>query len=463
MNIAIIGSGISAVSAAKTFIEANYNVHMFDSNNYKEDNRPEKKLKFFPKINSSPKYNDQIIIKAINDFKDKYKIKTKNFFLTSSLISGGLSNFWGGGIEIPNENYLKKYIDGKSILNERYAIDKSIGIDNENCFKYYNYFYKQKSITNMLNNKKDDIYFDKLAMATSQNKESLIYNSKNEINKLLKNRYFKYFSDSFVTNVIKNNEKYNIEINNEKKNFPTLFDKIIISAGTVGSTIIISRVLKIQNTFRLFHTPIFKLAYFSPFLPFKIKNEKKLELPLLQLIIKNKDNIFKGSFIHADNLSNYFFGVKKENFLFQIIKKFMFIGNIFLHANFSKSFIKTKENSVEIYSENNHNIKSEIQDLKKKINSFLKNFTLYEIPFQNLKELENGSDAHYTGTLYDFKLNGKKILNNNCEVENFKNLHVLDGSSIACGLTYPTYFLMLYTRFIARRIISNDKKNQNKH
>ena len=57
----------------------------------------------------------------------------------------------------------------------------------------------------------------------------------------------------------------------------------------------------------------------------------------------------------------------------------------------------------------------------------------------------------------------KKILNDNLELKNFKNIHVIDGSTIKEGLHYPTYFLMLYARFISKKIILDDKKNKNKY
>ena len=99
--------------------------------------------------------------------------------------------------------------------------------------------------------------------------------------------------------------------------------------------------------------------------------------------------------------------------------------------------------------------------LKKKLNSFLLNFSLFEFFPQNLKFLENGSDAHYTSTLVDKYINGKKLLNNYSELSNFNNIHIIDGSSIKGGLYYPTYFLMLHARFISKKIIVNDKKNKN--
>ena len=86
---------------------------------------------------------------------------------------------------------------------------------------------------------------------------------------------------------------------------------------------------------------------------------------------------------------------------------------------------------------------------------------MFEFPPQNLKFLQNGSDAHYTSTLINKHKNGNRLLNNYCELYGFKNIHIIDGSSIKEGLYYPTYFLMLHARFISKQIIANEKKNKN--
>jgi hypothetical protein len=164
--------------------------------------------------------------------------------------------------------------------------------------------------------------------------------------------------------------------------------------------------------------------------------------------------------MYANNINNNFFGISKFNIFFSFIKKFLFIGNIFLPSEYSNSYLQVSKEYKNIYSTE---IKKDIilSNLKQTINKFLRKFNLYSLPFQNFKLLKNGSDAHYTSTLFNYKINNKKFLNKNCEVNGFKNCYVLDGSSIANGLAYPTYFIMTYIRFIVKRLINNDKKNKN--
>ena len=160
MKIAVIGSGISAVIVAKTFLKYNYKVHLIDSEDIldKENVNSEKQNKFIPNIKKSPKYNNKNFIKSLKKFKKKYNIKTKKFFLASGLISGGLSNFWGAGIEIPNLDYLKKYSFGRSILKEHKNIDRELKID-KNKFNFFDFFFKQKTVKTMLKKKINQYIF----------------------------------------------------------------------------------------------------------------------------------------------------------------------------------------------------------------------------------------------------------------------------------------------------------------
>ena len=82
-----------------------------------------------------------------------------------------------------------------------------------------------------------------------------------------------------------------------------------------------------------------------------------------------------------------------------------------------------------------------ILSIKKRLNPYLSKFNLVEFFPQNLKFLQNGSDAHYTSTLINNNKNGKQLINNYCELNGFKNVHIIDGSSIKEGLYFPTYFL----------------------
>jgi hypothetical protein len=481
MRVVIIGSGVSAVIVAKTFLEYNYKVFLIDSENALNKDQIELRQKkyFLPDIKKSPKFQNKKFIASLKKFKKKYKIKTKNFFLASGLISGGLSNFWGAGLETPNLNYLKNYSFGKSILKEKNYINRELRI-NKNRFSFFDFFFKQKIIKKMLKKENKSVYFSKHPLAVRQyDKKKIspkdydnldllssynkyVYNARFQIPILLKNKNFNYIPNTFIENIKREKKSYRL-VTDKKKLLDIRFNKLIISAGTVGSTILADRILNASEKYQLFHTPNLKLMYFTFLLPFKFRDKIKFGIPLLGLNIHVKNEKFTGTFIHLNNLTNKFFGISKLNILFTFIKKYIFVGNIFLPPNYSNTFINVCKNKTLIYSNDNFNKKKLVLTLKRKLNSFLYKFNLLEFSSQNLKFLENGSDVHYTSTLVNKYKNGKKIINDHCELNGFKNIHILDGSSIKEGLYYPTYFLMMHARFIAKKIISNEKKNKNKH
>ena len=472
MKIAIIGSGISAVTAAKSFIDQQYEVYMFEgSKNRRIINN--NKLNFLPSLKTSPKFNNELLKQSINDFNQNYNIKTENFFSANSLILGGLSNFWGGGLELPDDNYLKKYNNYKKIIQEKEEIDVEIGLKKD-PFEFYNFFFEDKKIKQILNDKDKDVTFEKLLLAINQfninDKEkqkylkdcqytnpNIIYNAKNEIINLQNKKLLNFYDSSFVNDIITDKNKLNISINNSL--FPIKFDKVILCCGTVGSAVLISKILNLKTQFRLHHTPVVQLAYFSGLLNHKIKVKEKFGMALLMLLLKHGNHTFKGSFIQASKIDNKFFGVKDINILFSLIKNFIFVGNFFFPHSFSNTELNIKESSVLIKSDNNNEIKEKTPDIKKKLNSFLSKFGLTEIPYLNFKLLMNGSDAHYTSSIYDYNNNIKTIIDENCQVIERKNLYILDNSVIAGGLHYPTYFTMMYIKHITKKIITNDKKN----
>jgi NADH dehydrogenase FAD-containing subunit len=83
MKVVVIGSGISAIIVAKTFLENNYKVYLIDPGNILDNPKikVKYKYKFLPDINKSPKFKNKLLINSVRQFKKNYNIKTKNFFL----------------------------------------------------------------------------------------------------------------------------------------------------------------------------------------------------------------------------------------------------------------------------------------------------------------------------------------------------------------------------------------------
>ena len=142
MKIAIIGTGPSGYSSGMEFLKKGFKVEFFDFNK-----NSKKKI---PKIkNVSPKLNNQEYLNGNSIFYENYKIKKNKFILTSYLGIGGLSNFWGGGIEIPENEYLNKFYKKKVLKNEMKNVLNSF-YPQELFQKKYNKFYDQDIVNNFL-------------------------------------------------------------------------------------------------------------------------------------------------------------------------------------------------------------------------------------------------------------------------------------------------------------------------
>ena len=125
--------------------------------------------------------------------------------------------------------------------------------------------------------------------------------------------------------------------------------------------------------------------------------------------LKIYQDIYKGSFLSASGINNNFFGITNSNILFSYLKKFIFIGNIFFPQTYSNTYLNNNIKNSYIESGFNEDIYENIKKIKKKLNFYFKKLKLNQIPFMNCKLLENGSDAHYTSSLYDFNINTKNF------------------------------------------------------
>ena len=449
MNIAIIGSGPTGISVCKELLKTKHNLFLLDSDT---------KSKFITKNlqtgkNLSPKYDNSKFINSNNKFMKYNKLKKNpNFFLTSTLIKGGLSNFWGGGIEIPNKTYIKKYnINYNDFLKVSQEVQKEFNLFSPS---------KDKKIISKIfkKNKFLKFAFMKLAIKKNNNLNKLnlesylenkfIYNSSDKIDELSKYKNFNYLDDCFIEKIYKFKNK--IKLNTKSSKIPkTLkFDKVIICAGTIGSPLIIARSLLLKKIkFKIYHTPMMRLVYFNFLLPFrKFYNIIKNDI----FTFKSNQKLFstRGTLVFGSEIPNKYFNVSNYNFLFSYLKKFILIGVSFINDSYSFFELNySKKYSSINFQDNSH--KMSINEFKKKFNNNFFSNLFIPIPFLNFKFFTYGSDSHYTASLINTNL-----INNRYELKGLKNVYVADSSIVHPGLFYPTYFSVVLSKIIAKRIFN---------
>ena len=445
-KILVVGSGLSGVVSAMILIKKKAKVYLVDSGDFRQEH-------FFKydKINleNSPKLSN-LFFKRINKiFFDFYNIKIKNFFLTSTIGSGGGSNFWGGALEIPskvfqnkiNKNFKIKISDSFNYLIKLLCPEQEINknIDNRILISQKPFFIKKFYIA-LMKNDFNDPWYAKFKYKSFRTKKIL--------KKLLNMKNFFYIPNTNVQKIKLIKKKTLVDTDNgilENQ----IFDKVIICCGTVATPILLRRSFPkmFPNIFRLYHTPMLKLAYFNFFFNSNIKNKMinfLSNLPKIYIEFNLKKNKYLGSLVLAKQYPNFIFGFNKYNFFFYFFKQFIILGNLFFDQRKSSTYLKISKRG----SQNTIIAKNFFYTIdtfvKKKVNNFFVGNRIFPIPFFNFTNTANGSDSHYTSSLFGAKKYKYSFFNS--------RIYVLDGSILPPGSHYPTFSILALIREIAKKI-----------
>lgn len=447
MKIAIIGSGLSGSIVLDALIKKKNQIYLIDSSNInKIDN-----IKYSKSFNKhSPKLNNSFFIKKSKKFLNFYNIKDNDTFMTTStLVSGGGSNFWGGGIEIPLKSYQNK-INKKFNIN----IEKSFyyilnllcpgqkiqknNIKNKIIYSQKNFKLKKFFYALSKNDNKDDWY---------ENYRYKSFNSREIISNLIKQKNLKYISNTNVRKIeISQNKVFLSTDNNKLKNIS--FDKVVLSCGTLASPLLLKRSFPnfFPNKFKIFHTHMLKLAYFKFNYFSKLSNKLtnlSSNLPSVFFDLKTIKDRILGSIVLAKQYPNFIFGISNKNFIFKFLKRFLLIGNLFFDQNLSSTFLKISKNSKSTILSEKKKIYLKI-DSKKIINKFFIKNGYLPIPIINFSDTITGSDSHYTSSLFNSFKYEYKFFN--------KKVYILDGSIIPPGNYYTTFSTLALIRELAKKI-----------
>ena len=452
-RVAIVGTGISAMSVLEVLKKVkNIDITIFESGNLNKTKNLQNKFNF----KKSFKYSSEQFKTAKKKFIENYNIKEKNFFLSNVNCLGGLSNFWGGGIEIPRDKFLKDNKLSLKLLSEIKIIKKLFNLNSQIIGNFKNLrknpYYK---IIDELKQKNFNIEDIDISL-----KGNNTHNTKENFKKIKNKKNIKLLLNHHVERIFKKNNTYEIEvkINNKLSAMKNKFDLIILCAGTIGSTLIVSKFLNMQKIkIKFYNNPMMQICYYNPRLYFQKADEFTFSHPLKNFHQKIKLYENKGSLIPLKFFSNYYLGYSKKNIFLNFIKKGMIAGNIFFDSKLTSNFIQIKGNKNFIVFRNEINKSNILKDTKKKFSEIFKKLNFYPVPFLNFKTFLTGSDAHYTSSLFQLWFNKKKIINKNCELTTSKNFYILDGSVIPKGTFYPSFLISLNAYYQAKKIFKNAK------
>lgn len=445
-KILVIGAGLSGALVADALIKKKAKVYLIDYGNFNK-----KFLVQYDKIDlaNSPKLSNLLFKKTNEIFLNFYKIISKKFFLTCNMISGGSSIFWGGGLQIPDLE-LQKLINKKfrikisdsfqyiiKLLCPKQKIEKNI---SNKILLQKNHFLIKKFYMALMKNNLNDPWYDKFKYKSLEARKILIKF------KGLKN--FFYIPDTSVQKIILKKKKIKILTDCGKlKNY--YFDKVIVSCGPIATPLLLKKSFPstFPNKFRLFHTPMLKLAYFNFSLNSTLKNNLinlLTNLPKIFIEFKINKNKYLGSLVSASQYKNFIFGFSKFNLFYNFFKKFIVLGNLFFHQNKSLVYLKFNKNNSFNKIITKKNFFTLNNFTRQKINNFFLSCKLFPVPFYNFSNTVTGSDSHYTSSLFSVRKYQYSFINN--------KVYVMDSSILPPGTYYPTFTTLALIRELILKI-----------
>lgn len=254
-----------------------------------------------------------------------------------------------------------------------------------------------------------------------------IYNSQYLLDSSIK----KIYSLSRVEELSQTNCAYNIRLINDRGVSLTITAKVVIlAAGTVGSTRLLSTLIKKPTLSNFHHSMIARSIFFS------FRRERENNFPMGQYIAQIKINESKNAYASLTH------GISiptsdivdllpfKNNFIYILVnffKKYLVVAMIFYSSEFSNYKIQLGLGRFNFMDTKlSPKFKTTHQSVLRRLKKIMSLNHLYTFQFMN-SLLPQGSDIHYGGTI---PVGPEEYINcsEDCEIRGFPNLFVVDGS-----------------------------------
>jgi len=471
-NLVVIGSGLSALSFIDSYLENNTEIDVI-SPEFQDvlDAQKTNNSHLFVNKNLPPQMQDNLT-KIKNYFTYNNFNVNKNANVMGSLEFGGLSNYWGfqmdrdilGDAKILSKKNKRKLQEAFFELAEKLEILGKFNVNKKsfsNDFEVDNFFenlIKQKKIEKL------DIIKPLLAISALKkndkkinlnkiNEEDSKVNAKNYYRKFLKDKNIR-FHNYAITKIFL--EKDRVKLVGQNKNNEKIFysKKVVFACGTLVTTKLILESLKIKQEIKVKEHPRLLSVFFS-----KKKIQNYLEFMPSQMQIRSDKGArsflvdFRpgNKFIIDTALQIYKF-LLPFKFLLYYLRNNMIFSNILLDSKYSNIFMKMEKNSKTlIYSKNKNNYRI-LKKVHKEILKLLQNKNLIYPISKNIFP-GHGSAYHYFGTIPITKKNKQLSVNDKCQLKNFKNVYVVDGSVFDFKINkYPLGIIMANARRVAKEI-----------
>ena len=463
LDIVLIGTGISGLNFIDKYTEKKNKILQVISpkDDQKKISRKKYKVSLLPS-QMRGKY------KIVENYFDANKINlSKNCKALGVLNSGGLSNYWGLQIDnyISNDqkNFNRKELDSlkKHYLEFVKKFNLLGSFDKKNLnYTYTNDYNIPEYLKKLLLFKNSKFNLKKPILAFSKKNFSGDINSINEkMNKLTADNLYKkinkkkiFFHKCYVEEIKMINNKVAIFCKDGKKKKILMAKKVVFASGTIATTKILMKFLKINREVKIKHHPRLLSVYFSN----KTIDTKLSFTPsILQIISKSKTDRFTadirpGNKFITDSIIDAFPYMRIFKSLINFFRKRLIFSNLLIDSSFSNLFLRKNGEEYKLYSKK-IDLKNVLRSRHKKIFKFLKKEKII-LPIYRTFFPGYGTDYHYFGSI-PFKKYGKLSVNNKCQLRSYNNIFIVDGSVFDFKTNkYPLGIIAANARRIANLI-----------
>ncbi len=470
----VVGTGISAEPVLHHLSKTNLKVLVIDGseikNDYCERKESNKEItRLTPKqiFKSLNIYNNTIPIKST-----RYsQISCSKFTYIYTSVSGGLSNFWGGGLhEWPDDELTKTTTLPLDKVKESYKDLKNRLICKSrdhffNSSPFAMPYINDKKVSTRFITKVTEFFFNPHGLSTHPNRrlpfdQHLIWNSKSTILNYINTSKNLIYKSNITVESIRNTSNENTLYCTTPQGDVQIHSKnIFLCCGTINSTLLaFSALQKPHANLELRHTN----AAICPVLSLKksqLYSNNNIDLPDISWSYypsKNQEPSAAGYLIASNFLLKRF----KSRFYRILSPKITVLFTQFFSSLTFLTIYKKDTNSnthLKITRKSSHNeshsdflleisSKPKIQKIMASmlldmlsLGKWIKNRSILLIPLARLVRI--GADVHYTSTMPDSSLKYSEISTNSYgEIQNLVNIYACDPSRLAYLSCLPHSF-----------------------
>lgn len=457
---------------------------------------------------ASPKYRVPSYRRALAEFEQHYAIRTDNFTVYGSLMSGGLSNLWGAGVSRFDDADLEEFpITFEDLRRSYQCVTQRIGVSGSNDddlsdfhgreeslqppivprgnggFLYSRYLFRPKPAHKrgvfLGHNRNAILTLDhqgrqgcvNCGLCTYGCAGQSIWSAKHDLTKLLQFPNFSYRDGAFVSYLRRLNTSYEIGVGSDRHRVTRKIraKQVVLASGTIGSARLVMDALGLYDKSRELLSSM--MAVFALIMPHwrigSLVDEGLVgasQLSFRVVMPDSRERYSSGYIFLADTnpISDFLtympFNYPLSRRIARRLQPILLLGTCYLGGSYSRNTMRLRPSGdVEIHGGCTSAAAPAINTTLTRLAGALMHYGTYLLPGSiNLGNI--GEDAHYAGTVPMRTAPRAGEANSHGEVQGLPGVYVVDGSALtALPAKVHTLTIMANADRIATTMATNNQ------